>query len=266
MAYASVRPVGCYVYTHRKATTGCIFYVGKGTAERAWDRYGRSLYWRNIVAKHGVVVQIECDGLFEFEAHAREREMIATLKAQGIRLANLTDGGEGGLNPSAETRAKIGNAHRGKKKSAEHIEKIRQSNIGRPRSAEARKKMSKRVVSDETRRKMSESGRLRAAPSVDTRKKLAEASKKKWESHEYRNKVFLAVTGKKRSAAFSEKMLAFLRNRPPPDDKAREAIRAAMIEKWADPEYRDRMKAAHAGRPWSEARRAAYEQRKRAGV
>lgn len=266
MAFASVRPVGCYVYTHRKATTGCIFYVGKGTAERAWDRHGRSPYWRNVAAKHGVVVQIECDGLFEFEAYARERELIAALKAQGVRLANLTDGGEGGLNPSTETREKIGRYHRGKRKPAAQIEKIRQSNLGKKRSAETRKKISERVVSNETRRKMSEAGRFRAAPSADTRKKIGEATKKQWEGLEYRDKIVSAITGKKRSAEFSEKMSAIVRSHPPRDDKARVATRAIMVAKWSDPDYRERMKAAHAGRPWSEARRAAHDRRKRAGV
>src|SRR4051812_7394253 len=107
MTYARVRPIDCYVYTHRKSTTGDIFYVGKGTAERAWDRYGRSAFWRRVAAKHGVTVQVECEGLLESEAHAYERLLIASLKAQGVRLVNLTDGGEGSLNPSEETRAKI---------------------------------------------------------------------------------------------------------------------------------------------------------------
>ena len=262
MAYSIVRPVGCYVYTHRKATTGDIFYVGKGTAERAWDRYGRTAYWQNVVAKHGFVVQIESDGLLEFEAFARERDLIASLRARGVRLVNLTDGGEGTLNPSDETRAKLSAYQRGRKKSADHIEKIRQANTGKLRTEETKRKLRARVMTDEWRMNMSKAGLARAAKnplSAETLEKISNASKRNWASEEYRSKVLSAVTGKKRSAAFCEKMAAISLARPPASPEVREAARQTSLAKWSDPEYRAKMKAAHAGRGWSAERRAAYE-------
>ena len=47
-----------YVYVHRTADTGRIFYVGKGTKNRAWTKGSRNLHWRNIVNKHGYTVEI----------------------------------------------------------------------------------------------------------------------------------------------------------------------------------------------------------------
>lgn len=46
---------------------------------------------------------------------------------------NMTDGGEGGFNPSDETRAKYSLARKGKKKSDEHKAKISLGNLGKSR-------------------------------------------------------------------------------------------------------------------------------------
>jgi len=46
---------------------------------------------------------------------------------------NMTDGGEGGLNPSEETRIKYSLMRKGKKKSEEHKAKISASNLGKSR-------------------------------------------------------------------------------------------------------------------------------------
>lgn len=269
MAYSSVRPVGCYVYTHRKATTGQVFYVGKGTAERAWDRYGRNVYWQRIAAKHGFTVQIESEGLLEFEAHAQERELIAKLRAEGVRLANLTDGGEGTLNPSAETRKKISDAHRGKKVSQETRAKMSASLRGKVKSEATREKLRQRVYTQETRDKMRESGKACAPISEETAAKLRAASRAKWSDPEYRAKVKAGTTGKKRDAAFAAKMSLISRAKAPMTEEEKRQTRQTMLQKWEDPEYRERMSKAHAGKPWTEKRREAYlaaKARKAAGL
>ena len=48
-----------YVYVHRTADTGRIFYVGKGTKNRAWTKGSRNLHWRNIVNKNGYHVKLK---------------------------------------------------------------------------------------------------------------------------------------------------------------------------------------------------------------
>jgi hypothetical protein len=100
-----------FVYLHKKADTGQVFYVGKGTArkqfhERAYTSEGRNKWWHRVVAKHGLKVEIIASCLTDQEAQRFERAMIA--KYGRSRLVNLTDGGDGSCNPfiSLATRVK----------------------------------------------------------------------------------------------------------------------------------------------------------------
>lgn len=100
-----------YVYFHKKATTGEIFYVGKGSGRRAYDKSSRSKWWYKVVAKHGFVVEIYMDKLTEWYALELEQDMISYYgrKDQGYGdLINVTDGGTGlvGYIHSEENRAK----------------------------------------------------------------------------------------------------------------------------------------------------------------
>lgn len=97
-----------YVYVHRRASDGRIFYVGKGShPDRARSRDGRNRHWRAIVAKHGLVVEVVQHFATDALAQQCERDLIAWY-GRSV-LANMTDGGDGcaGLVPSAETRAKL---------------------------------------------------------------------------------------------------------------------------------------------------------------
>lgn len=84
-----------YVYIHKTADTGKIFYVGKGCRKRAYSKHRRNIFWERVVKKHGLVVDIVLDGLTECEALCNEIELIAKLIADGNKLTNLTTGGEG---------------------------------------------------------------------------------------------------------------------------------------------------------------------------
>lgn len=95
-----------YVYLHKTSDTGVIFYVGKGSGYRAWSDYCRNPYWINIKNKHGFTTEILFDDLEEDESYLVERDVILELRYFGIKLTNLSDGGEGGYNPSQETRVK----------------------------------------------------------------------------------------------------------------------------------------------------------------
>ena len=113
-----------YVYLHRKATTGEVFYVGKGKTRRAYDRFGRSSWWQRTVAKHGLIIEIKESGLQEWYAFEREAELIAYYGRSDLKhglLVNTTDGGEGssGNHQSAETRRRRSESHFGKKRSDE---------------------------------------------------------------------------------------------------------------------------------------------------
>lgn len=105
-----------FIYQHKTADTGSVFYIGKGTVkrgsfERAYVTKKRSRFWQAIVDKHGLVVEILESFNTEEEAFRRERELIALhgRRSCGGTLCNMTAGGDGhlGLSASPETRAKL---------------------------------------------------------------------------------------------------------------------------------------------------------------
>lgn len=105
-----------YVYVHRKASDGKVFYVGKGTAGRAWQRgYKRNEHWNRIVEKHGFTVELVETGYENWYAQEREIELIAFYGIEN--LCNMTEGGENGgagRKWSDESRAKLSASKKGK--------------------------------------------------------------------------------------------------------------------------------------------------------
>lgn len=187
--HKSILPQTFYVYVHRKATTGAVFYVGKGTGKRAWRNEARNNLWVKTADKYGVVVEVVHAFGDEALAFELECELILHFGRINTRtgcLVNMTDGGEGstgqvqtdakrekiraaslGLKRSPEfseacrvrmmnfrhtpeSRAKISLAHLGKTISAEHAAAVSRAQTGRKRSSEFIEAMSKRVVCIET--------------------------------------------------------------------------------------------------------------------
>lgn len=172
-----------YIYQHRKADTNEIFYVGKGKSNRMNGLQGRNNYWKNIVLKHGFIAEKLFDGLDEELALLTEMEVIDSYRRQGIKLANLTNGGEGTSGHSyirsIETRKKLSESKKGipgKFKSEHFTDEMRkaitESNkrrkgvptgiatfAGKSHSEEhkeyMRQKMKGRIFSEETKLKMS---------------------------------------------------------------------------------------------------------------
>ena len=111
-----------YAYVHAKPnpmSVADIFYVGKGKGKRARlvaNRGTSNRHYKHTVAAIGAenvaVGIIECSS--EAIAFELERGLIKCLRRSGVRLTNLTDGGEGssGYVPRPETRQKIGEAAR----------------------------------------------------------------------------------------------------------------------------------------------------------
>lgn len=172
-----------YVYLHKRASDGRVFYVGKGFGKRAWKKTQRSDWWKRIEAKHGRTVEIFMDGLQEWYAFELEAELIDFYGREN--LCNLRDGGHGGINPSEETRQKMSIARKGRKDSPETLEKKRLASLGRSPSMEARKKISASLKgnkshgwSKESREKLSKSlkGRIFSA---EHGKRISEAKKGK---------------------------------------------------------------------------------------
>jgi dGTP triphosphohydrolase len=131
-----------YVYAHsQKNNNDRIFYIGKGKGKRLNSKQGRNQYWKNIVAKYGYEAYKLEENLTEEQAFTAEKQYITLLKGLGYSLANMTDGGEGGINPSLETKIKMGNSRRGKRHNKETKEKISLANSKRVWTQESKDKV-----------------------------------------------------------------------------------------------------------------------------
>ncbi len=138
-----------YVYEHLRSDTGAVFYVGKGTGKRYAVRshHHRNEFWQRTQRKAGgFYVRMVATDLDEELAFLIEQERISQLRMTGIRLCNLTDGGDGtsGWAKTKEWREKVGAAHRGKVVSADVRAKISASvkANGFTHTEEMRQKMS----------------------------------------------------------------------------------------------------------------------------
>lgn len=162
-----------YVYLHLRLDDGSVFYVGKGQRNRAYSVRNRNTHWKGIVAKHGRSVHLHSQWENETEAFAEEIRLIAGLRAAGIPLVNLTNGGEGpsGHIHSSETREKI---------------KLNNARGGRPGT------MRGRTHSVKTREKISAANRN---PSAEIRAKISATSKERMADPGARMVVSLAQKG-----------------------------------------------------------------------
>jgi hypothetical protein len=182
-----------YIYFHVNLCTGKVFYVGKGSGDRAWSKESRNKYWHNIVKKYGYDIQLFEEELSEQEAFEREKYWISRFKDMGYDLANLTDGGEGvsGLLHSEQTKIKISEVNKGNKNglgykhSEESKKKMSETRKGRLKSEQHKLKISEgnkgQIFSEKRKENISKSLKGRKL-SEETRKKIGKASKIYWEN------------------------------------------------------------------------------------
>ena len=121
-----------YVYRHRRLDTFGIFYVGIGKGYRCNNKFSRNNYWKNIVNKHGYVVEILYKNLDKETACELEVLLISEYGRKDLDkglLCNRTDGGDGniGLIVSKETRLKQRLQKLGKTHSQETINRRKES-------------------------------------------------------------------------------------------------------------------------------------------
>lgn len=98
-----------YVYEHLRLDTGETCYIGKGRGSRRYYKTQRNKYHTNIIKRHGVKSKVIAEGLTEEEALKLERNLICFAKTLGMRLCNMTVGGDGTreVEYTNERRAKI---------------------------------------------------------------------------------------------------------------------------------------------------------------
>ena len=174
-----------YIYAHINPLKNEIFYIGKGFGNRAYIKLNRSALWKRTVAKYGYIIDIIQDGLTEEEALIKEKIYIARIGRKDLGngpLVNLTDGGEGtsGLITSEETKQKIAETSKGRIHSEESRKKM--SEAKKIISAETRKKLSEAIKgkkrSEETKQKISDT-KKGVKFSDEHKKKLTEARRKR---------------------------------------------------------------------------------------
>jgi len=131
-------------------------------------RWIRSLFQEENVEP---ILSILCVLQSVDEAKRVESAWILRLRARGVDLTNATNGGDGLINPTAETRLKMSASHLGKKMPIEVRQKIQKANTGKPSHLKGKPNphhsammmgkpawnKGKVGVSEETRQKMSRS-------------------------------------------------------------------------------------------------------------
>lgn len=141
-----------------------------------------------------------------------EKSKIAQFQANGLSLLNSTAGGDGliGYKHSVETRAKIGNLSKGKKRPQHVVDAVVAAHTGAKRSIEARGKMGSAWTAD------------RITAHIDR-------CKKRVMSDMQRLSISLANSGRKHAPEVIEKRVAKLRGRKQTaDQKARSGAGVAL--------------------------------------
>jgi hypothetical protein len=238
-------PKDFYVYLHKKSSNGDVFYVGKGSGNRAWRFNQRSKLWKNIVKKHGVTVEIFESSIQEWYAFELEINLIAYYGRMQLgegKLINFTDGGDGtsGWVPSEETKIKMSIAQNeksvsdkkraamiGRKKPAWHSKKIGDAQKGKIISAETRSKLSAslkgRKTSEETRQKL-----IFAQNKPETIQKRKDNLIGKKHTQEHKDAISASLRGRVFLQESRDKSSMSQKNKPKSED-----AKQKMREGWA---------------------------------
>ncbi|MHB8272506.1 GIY-YIG nuclease family protein [Bradyrhizobium sp.] len=250
-------PEKFYVYEHWRPDTDMPFYIGKGVGNRAFRfKKNRNRYYRNIVKKlenQGLCVEVKfvANNLSESDALALEIERILFWRERGIKLANLTDGGEGvsGLKHSKETKELLS------KISKRTVKLIMADPLIRAKISAA---VIKSYSDDPTRRHRQSEKMIRVMSDPDIRDRISSTLTKFLSDNpdaKEKRIQWLKEMASDPAQLYSRIAKATETNRKP---EVREARRKSTFDSWQNPEIADRrskgIKAALA-KPEEKARR-----------
>ncbi|GJQ43742.1 MAG: hypothetical protein JETCAE03_32400 [Ignavibacteriaceae bacterium] len=257
-----------YTYELINSKDNKVFYVGKGKHKRMYVHYtniknGKHLQNKHLENKikkiirenHKIIYNKVIQDVSKEVAFAKEKELI---KLYGLNnLCNLTAGGEGGSyfgrQHSEETKKKIGNSNKGKKKSLEAIEKNRIAHLGKQDSKKTKIKKSnsqkKRYENLEERKKVSIRMSGKNNPFFGKKlthkhkEKISKSIKKLYTNQEYRKMISEKTKQGMNKLEIREKC-AYWKNKKQPKEMV---IKRSLALK---------------NKPWSEKRRNAEIERK----
>jgi len=152
-----------YVYALLNPIDDVIFYIGKGSGKRAYDHLKPSGWGNNSHKKHKIelirkngkepVVLFLYENLEEKIAYELEIQEIKKYRENGIKLTNLTEGGDCGPKRFGKKTEKEKNIIAAKTKEAMWKPEIRERHIQSIRTEENRKRLSsnqiKKIYSNE---------------------------------------------------------------------------------------------------------------------
>jgi group I intron endonuclease len=115
-----------YIYRHIRPDTNAVFYIGLGCYQKKWKYQraytskNRNIHWTRIVSqiKGAFIVDILMDNLTKDQAIECECGFIKLYGRSDLKqgpLCNLTNGGEGVVELSKESRKKISESRLGSK-------------------------------------------------------------------------------------------------------------------------------------------------------
>lgn len=154
-----------YVYAHFTKDTNELFYIGVGTGNRINKKDSRNQFWKNIVSKHGYEAVIIFDDFTNRDEAVKEEIYLQELHKPRACLQY----GDGKVSiVTEETRKRIGDSNRGKRRSVEQKEQMSVCRLGKLATQETKNKMSVSKLgkrhTEESKQKMSASlkGKVRS--------------------------------------------------------------------------------------------------------